>query len=65
MVWTKIYKTWNVPELGNPEGELLDNVAAALGGASDIIAACSAGSCERAPGATPDRISRSSDDIAS
>ncbi len=28
----RIYKTWNVPELGNPEGELLDNVAAALGG---------------------------------
>lgn len=28
----RIYKTWNVPELGNLEGELLDNVAAALGG---------------------------------
>ena len=28
----RIYKTWNVPELGNPEGELLDHVAAALGG---------------------------------
>ena len=28
----RIYKTWNVPELGDPEGELLDNVAAALGG---------------------------------
>ncbi len=28
----RIYKTWNVPELGNPDGELLDHVAAALGG---------------------------------
>ena len=28
----RIYKTWNVPELGNPEGEQLDNLAAALGG---------------------------------
>jgi zinc protease len=28
----RVYKTWNVPELGNPDGELLDHVAAALGG---------------------------------
>jgi zinc protease len=28
----RIYKTWNVPELGNADGELLDHVAAALGG---------------------------------
>ncbi len=28
----RIYRTWNVPELGNPDGELLDHVAAALGG---------------------------------
>ena len=28
----RIYKTWNVPELGNPEGEQLDHLAAALGG---------------------------------
>ncbi len=28
----RIYVTWNVPELGNPDGELLDHVAAALGG---------------------------------
>ena len=28
----RIYKTWNVPELGNPDGEQLDHVAAALGG---------------------------------
>ncbi len=28
----RIYMTWNVPELGNPDGELLDHVAAALGG---------------------------------
>jgi zinc protease len=28
----RIYVTWNVPELGNPEGEQLDHLAAALGG---------------------------------
>ena len=28
----RIYKTWNVPELGSPDGEQLDHVAAALGG---------------------------------
>ncbi len=28
----RIYKIWNVPEIGNPEGEQLDHVAAALGG---------------------------------
>lgn len=28
----RIYKTWNVPELGHADGELLDHVAAALGG---------------------------------
>ncbi len=28
----RLYVTWNVPELGNPDGELLDHVAAALGG---------------------------------
>jgi zinc protease len=28
----RLYMTWNVPELGNPDGELLDHVAAALGG---------------------------------
>jgi len=28
----RIYKTWNVPQLGHADGELLDHVAAALGG---------------------------------
>ncbi|RYG30708.1 MAG: insulinase family protein, partial [Burkholderiales bacterium] len=28
----RIYMTWNVPELGNADGEQLDHVAAALGG---------------------------------
>ena len=28
----RIYITWNVPQLGHPDGELLDHVAAALGG---------------------------------
>ncbi len=28
----RVYKTWNVPELGNPDGEALDHLAAALGG---------------------------------
>jgi zinc protease len=28
----RVYVTWNVPELGNPEGEQLDHAAAALGG---------------------------------
>jgi zinc protease len=28
----RIYKVWNVPEFGNPEGELLDAAAAALAG---------------------------------
>jgi zinc protease len=28
----RIYVTWNVPQLGHPDGELLDHVAAALGG---------------------------------
>lgn len=28
----RIYVTWNVPELNNPDGELLDHVASALGG---------------------------------
>ncbi|HEX5008212.1 MAG TPA: pitrilysin family protein [Hyphomonadaceae bacterium] len=28
----RIYRVWNVPELGNPDGELLDHAASALGG---------------------------------
>lgn len=28
----RIYVTWNVPQLGHPDGELLDHVASALGG---------------------------------
>lgn len=28
----RVYMTWNVPEIGNPDGELLDHFAAALGG---------------------------------